>query len=65
MARRRADGTAASDYRPFRPIARFGPPFTLERGDGEAAAGAVMAAIAALLPPALRGPHGAPDAPQS
>ena len=48
-----------------RPIARFGPPFVLERGEGEDAAAAVMAAIAALLPPALRGPHAAPDAPQS
>ena len=48
-----------------RPIARFGPPFTLERGEGEAAADAVMAAIAALLPPALRGPRAAQRAPQS
>ena len=39
-------------------VSRFGEPFTLDRtGDDEAAA-AVMGAIAALLPPELRGAYG-------
>jgi hypothetical protein len=39
-------------------LASFGAPFTLERARDEEGARAVMGALAALLPPELRGPYG-------
>ena len=39
-------------------LATFGAPFTLEQASDEAGAQAVMEAVAALLPPDLRGPYG-------
>ena len=41
-------------------LATFGAPFTLERASDEEGARAVMDALAALLPPELRGPYGGP-----
>ena len=39
-------------------VATFGEPFTLERRRDEEGARAVMGAVAALLPPELRGVYG-------
>ena len=65
----RAEGEGAGGSGPAVLTARFGPPISLPwRGAGAERAGreqpgeAVMRAIAAQLPPVLRGPYGAPDA---